>query len=411
MKPSLPSSRFLGITIALALATGARAADLIVEAGGGSGTFATIQAAINAAQPGDRVLILPGTYPAFSVTKSLTIMGLGSSAEAVVVGGIGLQPMFPNQHYHISISRLRVAPGPLTPLAVSGQEMGVGQVEFESMVIDGGFRLLAGESGFVLSLANCIVTGTLGQGFDGATCHIAAPAPSHFSLTRCEFWGAPGDLFAAQTPFAGLLLDRGVTVQIAQCQVHGGNGGLAQPGAAGLNVRHAQVRSLGTGSLIRGGDGGAGAAGGPGVQTTSTVFYSSSTINGGSGSPTGPVVAGMGTLLPSTTSNPELQLFVDQSQSGPAVVGSGSHLNWHLDAYGEPALVAVSFAIGTPQPAPFDHLLIDPMTALVMATDLDIVLPSFGAFVGLPLFGQGVSLDVLHNTIRATAPFALHIDY
>src|SRR5690606_20986402 len=121
--------------------------------------------------------------------------------------------------------------------AVSGQELGVGKIEFESVQVEGGFRLLAGEPGFVLSLANCTVTGDLGQGFDGATCNIAAPAPSYFSLTRSRFQGARGDLFAGQPPLAGLLLDRGVTTQLEQCEIRGGRGGIAQAGAAGLHVR------------------------------------------------------------------------------------------------------------------------------------------------------------------------------
>ncbi len=254
-----------------------------------------------------------------------------------------------------------------------------------------------------LSLATAIA------GLSLACVSVAAPAPSTVSITRCEFTGAPGDLFAAQPPLAGLLLDRGATVQIAQCAIRGGNGGIAQAGAPGLDVRQADVRSLGTLSTIRGGDGGPGAIGGPGVRTTSTVFYSTSTITGGT--PNGPAVAGTGALLPSTTASPELHVAVDQTTSGPALVGSGTHLVWHLAASGAPAVVLVSFAIGNPQPAPFEQLLIDPGTALLMSNDFDVVLPSFGAFVGLPLFGQGASLDVVHNTIRATAPFALHLDH
>ncbi|HEX5052239.1 MAG TPA: hypothetical protein VFZ65_10735 [Planctomycetota bacterium] len=411
MKSHFHAATFPSFACALVLCASVRATDLLVDPTGAPGTFATIQAALVAAQPGDRILVQPGVYPSFSVTKSITILGMGSSVDAVVVAGIHLGLGFPNQHYHVSISRLRVAPGPLAPLAVSGQELGVGQIEFESVQIDGGFRLLSGEPGFVLSLANCSVVGTVGQGFDGATCHVASPAPSTFSITRCQFQGAPGDLFVAQPPLAGLLLDRGVTAQIAQCVIRGGNGGLAQAGAPGLDVRQAQVRSLGTMSTIRGGDGGAGACGGPGVLTTSTVFYGSATVTGGPGSPNGPVAAGTGTLLPSTGTDPELQVAVNQTMSGPVLVGSGTHLAWHLASAGAPALVLVSPAIGNPLPPPLDQLLIDPASSILMATTLDLVLPSFGAFVGLPLFGQGVSLDVAHNTLLATAPFALHLDH
>lgn len=394
----------------LVLCASLRAADLIVDSAGGPGTFPTIQAAMLAAQPGDRILVQPGVYPSFSVTKSISIYGMGSAVDAVVVGGIHLGLGFPNQNYHVSISRLRVDAGAAAPLAVSGQELGVGKIEFESVQIAGGFRLLAGEAGFVLSLANCTVTGDIGQGFDGATCNVAAPAPSYFSITRCRFQGARGDLFAAQPPLAGLLLDRGVTAQIAQCDIRGGRGGLAQTGAAGLYVRQAQVRSLGTATTVRGGDGGTAAAGGPGVLTTSTIFRGSATLNGGLGTTDGPAVAGTGTVLPASNISPELEVVVDQTTSGPVIIGSGTHIAWHLESAGAPGFVLLSWAIGGPLPAPLDRLLMDPLVASFMPTDLDVVLPSFGDFVGLPLFLQGVSIDVPYNAILGTAPVALHLD-
>ncbi|MCA8953368.1 MAG: hypothetical protein KDE27_27900, partial [Planctomycetes bacterium] len=356
----------------------------------------------------DRILIQPGSYPAFSITKSVTILGLGTTVDAVVVGGIHLGLGLTNQHYRVAVSRLRIEPGAHAPLAVSGQELGVGQIEFESVEIAGGFRLLAGEAGFVLSLANCSIAGAVGQGFDGATCAIAAPAPSTFALTRCRFEGAPGDFFAAQPPLAGLLLDRGVTVQIAQCEIRGGDGGIAQAGAAGLWVRNAQVRSLGSASNVRGGDGGPGASGGPGVRTTSTVFYGNATIAGGL--PNGPIAAGSGTVLPSTGIDPELEVLVHQVPTGPVVVNPGTQFGWQLDAHGAPALVVLSMTIGDPQPAPFERLLIDPATGTLAGTTFQMTLPAFGGFVGLPLFGQGVSIDPAHNAVLATAPFALRLD-
>ena len=43
----------------------------------GSGGFATIQAAINAASAGDTILVAPGTYSGFvDVTKAVTIEGV-----------------------------------------------------------------------------------------------------------------------------------------------------------------------------------------------------------------------------------------------------------------------------------------------------------------------------------------------
>jgi hypothetical protein len=410
MKSLLAAAACRSFSFALVLCASAHAADLIVDPAGGPGTFPTIQAAIQAAQPGDRILVQPGSYPAFSITKSIAILGMGSSANAVVVGGIHLGLGFPNQNYRVAIARMRVDAGPSAPLAVSGQELGVGVIEFESVEIVGGFRLLAGEAGFVMSLANCTVVGDIGQGFDGATCNIAAPAPSYFSITRCRFQGARGDLFAAQAPLAGLLLDRGVTAQIAQCDIRGGRGGVAQAGAPGLHVRQAQVRSLGTTSTVHGGDGGTAAAGGPGVLATSTVFRGTATVTGGFGTPNGPASAGTGTLLPLSGVTAELTVVVDQTMSGPVVVGADTHVVWHLATSGAPGLVLIAGTLSGPQPAPLDRLVIDLGTASVMPADVDLVLPSLGSFVGLPLFLQGVAIDAANNTFPATAATALHLD-
>ena len=127
---------------ALLLGAAVPAADLFVDANGTPGTYATVQAAILAAQPGDRILVLPGSYPAFSITKAIHIVGVGTEPSSVVVGGVHLGLGFPNQNYHVSLSRLRIDAGPTSPTAVSGQELGVGRIEFDSVEVEGGFRLL-----------------------------------------------------------------------------------------------------------------------------------------------------------------------------------------------------------------------------------------------------------------------------
>lgn len=42
------------------------------------GDFTTIQAAISAAQPGDRILVQPGSYGSFTLRKGPTIVGYGT---------------------------------------------------------------------------------------------------------------------------------------------------------------------------------------------------------------------------------------------------------------------------------------------------------------------------------------------
>jgi hypothetical protein len=73
--------RTLGLLLALAPA--ALATTWLVD-GAGAGDFTTIGAAIAAAQPGDLVIVKPGsTYPPFTLDKRLSILGEGFSAPPV----------------------------------------------------------------------------------------------------------------------------------------------------------------------------------------------------------------------------------------------------------------------------------------------------------------------------------------
>lgn len=64
----------------------------IVDANNGPGTnFTNLQPAVNAAAPGDRILVRAGTYTPVSVFKALTIVG---SPNAVVTGSGGYSPGF-----------------------------------------------------------------------------------------------------------------------------------------------------------------------------------------------------------------------------------------------------------------------------------------------------------------------------
>ena len=58
----------------LGLASAAHAGVLAVGPGG----FSTIRSAIRAANPGDTILVTPGTYSSFVVDKPLRILGAGS---------------------------------------------------------------------------------------------------------------------------------------------------------------------------------------------------------------------------------------------------------------------------------------------------------------------------------------------
>ena len=69
----------------LLLAPASRAATWIVDAAGG-GQFTSIQAAIDAAAPGDVLLVQSGFYQAFTLDKDLSILGTAVGSLPYVAG-------------------------------------------------------------------------------------------------------------------------------------------------------------------------------------------------------------------------------------------------------------------------------------------------------------------------------------
>lgn len=64
--------------VALFAATEVSAAQLVVDPGGGSGSFTSLQQAIDAAAPGDVIVVLGGCYRGIVVDKPLEIIGTGT---------------------------------------------------------------------------------------------------------------------------------------------------------------------------------------------------------------------------------------------------------------------------------------------------------------------------------------------
>src|SRR5688572_33112181 len=107
---TLSWKRPLRLTCAFAvLGTPALAATIIVDDNSGPGVdFTTISAAITAAQPGDLILVLDGSYSGFTLSKGLTVKGSGvvtvqGSVEiANVPAGISAQVL------EVNIARLLI---------------------------------------------------------------------------------------------------------------------------------------------------------------------------------------------------------------------------------------------------------------------------------------------------------------
>ncbi|MEW6747582.1 MAG: hypothetical protein AB1486_33035 [Planctomycetota bacterium] len=70
---------FLALLTWVLLALSANAGQTWIVAADGSGDFLVVQQAIDAASPGDLILVKPGSYPAFTVNKALTVVGSGEN--------------------------------------------------------------------------------------------------------------------------------------------------------------------------------------------------------------------------------------------------------------------------------------------------------------------------------------------
>jgi hypothetical protein len=87
----IPSAILL---VALILSAHARATDLLVGPAGSGAPYTSVQAAIDASQPGDRVILLPGTHigPVF-VDKGIELLGAGTGMTVVlVVSNVAIPP-------------------------------------------------------------------------------------------------------------------------------------------------------------------------------------------------------------------------------------------------------------------------------------------------------------------------------
>lgn len=115
------------------LATPAVARSLVVPTG-----FATVQRAVDAARPGDRIQLLPGTYrEQVSIDKSLSIVGAGTHATMIRAP----ETLVPGEDGKGSIVEIRNgASASISRLAVSGPGAG----GCEDSPLEAGIRVVSG---------------------------------------------------------------------------------------------------------------------------------------------------------------------------------------------------------------------------------------------------------------------------
>lgn len=128
------------------------ASTLTVGPPGSGAGFSDIQPAIDAAQPGDTILVLPGSYTSFKLTKPLDLLGAGSGV--VQVGSPVQAPIMVSgipAGSEAVLSGFRVSDHPSIKLFASA-----GSVTLHDVVLLGGFDLSSGcEPGAGLFVSGC----------------------------------------------------------------------------------------------------------------------------------------------------------------------------------------------------------------------------------------------------------------
>lgn len=364
----------------------ASAADIVVDAAGSG--FTNINQAMLVAQPGDRILVMPGAYPPFHFSRGVSVIGMGDDPGDVLIGRCDLHVTVPAEGYDAKLSNLTLGDGKLeNGLALSGNESPPGAVTVHGVRIAGGLFLGGGADGFHLHMQNASVDPAPGQGFLGAAVHLGGAPGFSAELVDVAIHGWDADPAAGVPAGIGLRLAGGMRARLAGCEVTGGDGlgVLPSAGASALASWAAlgpvSVRLDGA-TLAAGGAGVSGGAGGHGVALSGVLELGSAQVLAGAGSPPGQPFSGV---------TPVALPAAGFLQLAPSAVGgqltgdlqSGDVLDLFIMAPSAKSVILVSLALDTP-PANGPFVPLAPPLLVALDNSLSAMVPVLGGTLELP---------------------------
>ncbi|MBK6941745.1 MAG: hypothetical protein IPH13_16335 [Planctomycetes bacterium] len=376
-------------------ASQAFATDWVVDATGAGSSFTTLNQAMVAASPGDRILVHPGSYPAFQMFKGVTVLGLGPSPDAVKIARCDYHPLQPLVNYDSALMNLALgSAADEDSIALTGNELALGTLTLDSVVVDGAVFLRGGSTGFYLQMSNCSVVAQPGEGFAGEAMWfggIGNRLDVHDS--RIVGWDCPESTPAVGAG-VGLRLAPGTQARLTDSVVAGGSGlGAGVAGATGLVGSTGTLELLGSTS-VHGGNASLTANGGAGVDFAGSLRTGASIdVAGGSGASTGPAYAsGMPSALPV---DPSITVVPDRDiASGPFAVASGETLGFSTATAAGSTVLLIGFGVDCPPPSAAVFLPLSPAPMLLVggnALFATVPASTVGPLFGIEVFAQAAT--------------------
>lgn len=261
MRYLIRSSLFASVLLCASPSAGV----LVVGPPGSGAAFSDVQPAIDAAQPGDTVLVLAGTYGTASITKPLQLIGAGSDlvtlqgpntapqlvvtsipvGETVVVTGLDLQSLFVGF----------VVPQAMARIASNG-----GTVVLQDVVLEDhpeSFPHTSGNldvnSSSLVLIESCVLVGGNGGGVGLTSPGMSAAASTVWMMNSTVQGGTDATL-----PGADAIQCTASTLYLGACEVQGGQGGIpfgcGYQGGAGVFMTGGLLKAVGPLGHIGGGD-------------------------------------------------------------------------------------------------------------------------------------------------------------